>query len=123
MLGLIYHLENPVGALHTARRHTRRVYVVETQLAPPRCSVIDWGSNWNRKEIVATFAVVDEVAEVDDANREATVADISLVPDLDGLLFLMGAVGFDRVEVVHPNRLNEQLADGKCAMIAGFIDG
>jgi hypothetical protein len=34
MLGLLYHLENPVRALRLARAVTRRVLVIESQVVP-----------------------------------------------------------------------------------------
>lgn len=43
VLGLIYHLENPIGALRVARGHTRRMCVVETQVTPNVSGVTDWG--------------------------------------------------------------------------------
>ena len=60
MLGLLYHLENPVGALRVARRHCRRLCLVETQIAPSLGGVVDWGSYRWTKEIVGNLAVVDE---------------------------------------------------------------
>jgi tRNA (mo5U34)-methyltransferase len=122
MFGLIYHLENPVGAIRVARRHTRRLCLVETQLAPTVRGVTDWGSYRYPHAIVGSFGIVDETPDVASGNREANVRTISLFPDRDGLVFLMRAVGFDRVEFVQPNDLNEQLASGKRAMVAGWID-
>ena len=34
----------------------------------------------------------------------------------------MGAVGFDRVEVIEPGPLNEQMAGGKRALVAGWVE-
>jgi tRNA (mo5U34)-methyltransferase len=121
MLGLIYHLENPVGALRIARGHTRRLCLVETQLAPNLSGPTDWGSYRYVKQIVGSFAVVDETPEVAQGNREANVGTISLFPSLEALMFLMSAVGFDRVEVVAPDGSNEQLDSGKRAMLAGWV--
>ncbi len=57
-----------------------------------------------------------------DGEAAAFVGAISLFPDINTLLYLMRAVGFDRVEVVQPSPLNEQLANGKRAMVAGWVD-
>jgi tRNA (mo5U34)-methyltransferase len=121
MLGLIYHLENPVGALRVARGHTRRLCLVETQLAPNVSGPTDWGSYRYVKEIVGSFAVVDESAEVAQGNREANVGTISLFPSLDALTFVMSAIGFQHVEVLVPDSSNEQLESGKRAMVAGWV--
>jgi SAM-dependent methyltransferase len=122
LLGLIYHLENPVGALRVARRLTRRLCLVETQIATSLSGVTDWGSYRSTKQIKGSFAIIDETHELTAENREANTVSVSLCPDINGLVFLMRAVGFDRVEVVQPSQLNEQLANGKRAMVAGWID-
>ena len=44
MLGLIYHLENPIGALRQARALTRHMCVVETQVVPGMRGMVDYGS-------------------------------------------------------------------------------
>ena len=44
MLGLIYHLENPVGALRVAHALTRRICLVETQIVPGMTGMVDYGS-------------------------------------------------------------------------------
>ena len=41
MLGLIYHLENPVGALRVARALARRLCLVETQIVPGMTGMVD----------------------------------------------------------------------------------
>jgi tRNA (mo5U34)-methyltransferase len=121
MLGLIYHLENPVGALRVARAHTGRLCLVETQLAPNVSGPTDWGSYRYVKQMVGSFAVVDETQEVSQGNREANVGTISLFPSLEALIYLMSAVGFDCVEVLAPEGSNEQLDSGKRVMIAGRV--
>jgi tRNA (mo5U34)-methyltransferase len=122
VLGLIYHLENPVGAVRVARGHTRRLCLVETQLAPNISGPTDWGSYRYVKQIVGSFGMVDETPEVSAGNREANTGTISLFPSLEALRFLMRAVGFDRVEVVAPEGGNEQLESGKRAMVAGWVE-
>lgn len=122
MLGLIYHLENPVGALRLARQHTRRLCLVETQIAPSLGGVTDCGSYRYTTEIVGNFAVHDETPAVTAGIREANMRTISLFPDIRALLFVMGQVGFDRISIIEPSPLNEQLANRKRAMVAGWVD-
>jgi 2-polyprenyl-3-methyl-5-hydroxy-6-metoxy-1,4-benzoquinol methylase len=122
MLGLLYHLEDPVGALHRLRAMCREVAVIETQLAPGLGGSIEWGTARTHKEIVATFAVVDETEEVRGGNREANTRPISLVPDLHGLLRLLGNVGFSRVEVLQPPEDGyEQFVRERRAMVAAWV--
>ena len=44
MLGLLYHLENPVGALRTCRELCRNTCVIETQIVPGMSGYVDYGS-------------------------------------------------------------------------------
>jgi tRNA (mo5U34)-methyltransferase len=121
VLGLLYHVENPVGLLRVARSHATRLCLVETQLAPNLGGPIDWGSYRFFKPLAGSFGIVDESDEVAATNREANTVSISLVPSLEALVYLMGAVGFDRVEVLVPDDSNDQLRNGKRAMVAGWV--
>jgi tRNA (mo5U34)-methyltransferase len=122
VLGLIYHLENPIGALRVARGHTRRICIVETQVAPNVSGVTDWGSYRYVKQIVGSFAMVDETVELDAGNREANTRTLSLFPSVEALMFIMDALGFDRVELLPGDGANEQMGSGKRVMVAGWID-
>ena len=123
LFGLLYHLEDPVAALRLARRLTRRVCLLETQLAPNLGGILDWGTSSTVKSIQGSFAIIDETPELASGNREANLRTISLVPSLEGLLWLMRALDFARVEVVPPpaNAANEQLRTGKRVMVAGYV--
>jgi hypothetical protein len=121
MFGLLYHIENPMGALRIARSHTRHVCLIETQIVPNLTGPIDWGSYRSVKEMVGVFGVVDETEELESGNREASVLNISLVPSLPALLFAMKAAGFARVDMVAvPSGGYNQLATGKRVMVAGY---
>jgi tRNA (mo5U34)-methyltransferase len=121
MLGLLYHVENPVGLLRTACSHTSRLCLVETQLAPNVSGWIDWGSHRWVKPLMGSFGVIDEGDELSNRNPEANTSAISLLPSLEALVFVMRAVGFDHVELLPPDCSNEQLESGKRAMVAGWI--
>ena len=121
MLGLLYHVENPVGLLRIARAHTRDVCIIETQVAPNVSGVTDWGSYRFTKPIVGSFAIVDEASEVARDNREANSVAVSLFPSVEGLLFLMGAVGFSATQILEPPaERNEQLSAGKRVVVVGY---
>lgn len=123
MLGLLYHLENPIKAIRVARAHTARVCLIETQIAPNLSGLVEWGSYRNPRQMIGSFAVVDESTEIAHRNREANTSSISLVPSLEALLAVMRAVGFSRVEVVAPPEGgNEQLVYGKRVLVAGYVD-
>lgn len=123
VLGLLYHLENPIGALRRAFSHTRSVCIVETQVAPNLSGVIDWGSYRYHKAMVGSFALVDESSELAGGNAEASVLNVSLVPSIEALVFVMKALGFSRVEVIEPpEEAYEQLRFKKRVVVAGYID-
>jgi len=122
MFGLIYHLENPIAAIRVAHSLTRRVCLLETQIAPNLGGVVEWGSNRFIKPIVGVLAVVDEAEDLHHAPAQAGLADIALVPSLEGLLWIMKRAGFSRVEVVTPpDDAYEQLARGERVVVAGYI--
>lgn len=123
MFGLLYHVEDPIGALRIARQLTRRVCLVETQIAPSVDAEMDWGTRHYRKQIKGTLAIIDEMQEAQSGNREASLTSgLSLVPSLDAVRYLMECFGF-RTEVLPcPPGGYEQLASGSRAIIAGFVD-
>ena len=121
MLGLLYHLENPVRALRLARAVTRRMLLIETQVVPHMSGVIDWGSFRFQRHMVGNFGVVDETEEVH--APEAGVRGICLAPSIATLEWMLKRVGFARVErLLPPPDGHEQLVGQKRAMFAAFVD-
>ncbi|NTV53621.1 MAG: methyltransferase domain-containing protein [Candidatus Firestonebacteria bacterium] len=121
MFGLIYHLENPVQALHLAAKLTKKVCLVETQVTPNISGMADWGACHAKKEMLGTFTIIDEMAETD--RPEASVSGISLCPSKEAVMWLMRRFGFSRVEVVAPPLLGyEQLVSGNRIIVAGYKD-
>jgi tRNA (mo5U34)-methyltransferase len=120
--GLLYHLQDPLGALRVARSHTRKVCIIETQVAPDLPGVIEWGSSRNKKQISGNFALIDEGEEVTTGNREASVLNLSLVPSPEAIAYSMRALGFQRIEQVPaaPGD-HEQLQSGHRIVIAGYL--
>jgi SAM-dependent methyltransferase len=125
LFGLLYHLENPVGALRLARRLTKKVCVVETQVVPNLSGVVDWGSSlYPPKPMLGTFAIIDESTEVrGGGNQETGTSGICLCPSPEAVVWLMRKLGFDRVEIIRPPEGgHEQLAHGKRIVVAGYVD-
>jgi hypothetical protein len=121
MFGLLYHVENPVGLLRWARRHTRRVCVVETQIGPSPGAAIDWGTHLVQRQVAGSFYVIDETGETDEP--ESGLTEISLCPSLDALIWIMTKVGFSRVEIVPAAPAHyEQHVSGARVVVAGFVD-
>jgi tRNA (mo5U34)-methyltransferase len=121
MLGLIYHLENPVGALRVARALTRRICLVETQIVPGVTGMVDYGSYRFVRPLKGSFGIVDETEETH--GPEASTTGICLVPSLEALFWIMRKIGFARVELLPPPEdAYEQLRYGKRVMVAGYVD-
>jgi tRNA (mo5U34)-methyltransferase len=121
MLGLIYHLENPVGALRVARALTRRICLVETQIVPGLTGMVDYGSFRFVRPLKGSFGIIDETEETH--GPEASTTGICMVPSLEALLWIMRKIGFSRVDVLPvPDDAYEQLRYGKRVMVAGFVD-
>ena len=120
-LGLIYHLENPVGALRVAHALTRHMCVVETQVVPNLSGMVDYGSYKFVRALQGSFGIIDETD--DTHGPEASTTGICLVPSTEALCWIMRKIGFKRVEVLPvPADGYEQLVHGKRVMVAGYID-
>ncbi len=121
MLGLIYHLENPIGALRQARALTRHLCVVETQVVPGMSGMVDYGSYRFVRPLKGSFGIIDETD--DTHGPEASTTGICLVPSLEALFWILRKVGFSRIELVSPPAdAYEQLAHGKRVMVAAYVD-
>ena len=121
MLGLIYHLENPIGAMRTARELTGRVCLIETQVVPHLSGPVDWGNYHFVKDMKGCFGIIDETYETH--GPEASTLGICLAPSTPGLMWIMEKLGFDRVALIPPpDNAYEQHRYGKRVMVAGYID-
>ena len=100
-LGLLYHLENPMGALRILRRITRRMCVVETQLTRQQAPVLSgWGQTDRFLELPAALAIYRE-PDVEE-NRLAAHRGLSFIPNAAAVREMLSAAGFSRVEAAAP---------------------
>jgi len=121
MLGLLYHLENPVRALRLARAVTRRVLLIESQVVPHLSGVVDRGSWRFQRPMVGNFGIIDETDETH--APEAAIRGICLAPSIPALAWLLERVGFARVErLLPPPDGHEQLVGHKRAMFAAHVE-
>lgn len=121
ILGLIYHLENPVGALRVARALTRKVCIVETQVVPNMSGMVDYGSYKFVRPLMGSFGIIDEID--DTHGPEASTTGICLVPSTEALIWILRKIGFTRVELLTPPPdAYEQLLHGKRVMVAAWVD-
>jgi tRNA (mo5U34)-methyltransferase len=124
VLGLIYHLENPVGALRIARALTRGMAVVESQLTAHDEPIrLGWGSTGEFREETGHWAAVVEPADEqqDDGNSLASFGGVvSLVPNRAALLDAMAVAGFRNVRMLEPPAgLNAQYMEGHRGIAVG----
>jgi SAM-dependent methyltransferase len=119
MLGLLYHVENPMRLLRLARALTRVACVIETQVVPNMTGVVDWGSWRFQRPMLASLGLIDESAETH--GPEASAYGLCLTPSHEALLLMLRHAGFPRVErVAVPPEGYEQLVSGKRIMVVGY---
>jgi len=120
MLGLLYHLENPVGALRICRALCKNLCIIETQIVPGLTGYVDYGSYQYVHPLKGSFGIIDETK--DTHGPEASITGICLVPSLDALLWILRKVGFSDVTVLEPPEdAYEQLRYHKRVMVAAQV--
>jgi tRNA (mo5U34)-methyltransferase len=117
MYGLLYHLEDPIGALRIASKLTKQLLLIETQVMPTDLiGHIDWGSHQNQIALQGSFGLI---YEPDEHNLETGISGLALVPSTGVLVWLLRQFGFTSVEVLAPPPDgHEQLTSGKRVVIA-----
>ena len=126
VLGLIYHLENPIGALRLARALTRGTVVVETQLTASDAPITyGWGETDIFREAQGHWASVVEPAEEQEPEGNLLSSFggvVSLVPNRAALVEALGVVGYRDVRVLPaPEHANRQYTDGHRAIAVGRV--
>ncbi len=120
MLGLLYHLENPVGALRVCRALCKNLCIIETQIVPGMSGYVDYGSYKFVRPLKGSFGIIDETEETH--GPEASMTGVCLVPSLDALLWILRKVGFTDVAVLEPPEdAYEQLRYHKRVMVAAQV--
>jgi tRNA (mo5U34)-methyltransferase len=120
LLGLLYHVENPVGVMRIARALTRRACVIETQVVPNMTGVVDWGAYTFQRSMIGSFAIIDETGETH--APEASITGICLCPSYEALVWVLLKVGFARVErIAAPPGAYEQHASGKRVVVIAHV--
>jgi tRNA (mo5U34)-methyltransferase len=101
-LGLIYHLENPFGALRIARSLTTGMCVVETQTTRQHEPIVTtWGQTDETIALEGSWAAYAEPAAEQAATTLASIGPVvSLVPNRAAFLQAMTVAGFSDVQVL-----------------------
>ena len=116
-LGIVYHLENPIGCLRRVRSVTEKVCVIDTQLNRFAGEIeTPEGRAASVQRRPWALSVVDEpVGEL------SGIQPVSLVPNHRAMLRILEAVGFSRVlQVMPPTDAYEQYANFDRAVYFAF---
>ena len=116
VLGLIYHVENPMGVLRLARHCSRRLCVVESQLTQQTQPIVHGlGQAGELHESEGSFAIVLERGD----NSLASVGQVlSLIPNRTALDQMTRVAGFETIEFAVPHDdHNPQYVTGNRAVV------
>jgi SAM-dependent methyltransferase len=119
VLGLIYHVEDPMGLLRLARRCTRGLCVIESQLTRQTAPIIHGnGRAAELHEAEGSLAIFIEAGW----NPIASTGEVlSFVPNRTALAQMARAAGFEHVEYADPSgALNPQYVRGDRAALFAF---
>ncbi len=95
-LGILYHIDNPMGALRLLHKITRTLCVIETQLTRQNSSVLSgWGQTSVTLELEASLALVQETDM--DQNNLAALNSLSFIPNAAAVRQMLFAAGFSHV--------------------------
>jgi tRNA (mo5U34)-methyltransferase len=95
-LGLLYHLENPMGALRILYRITRAIAVIDTQLTRQNTPVESgWGQTSVNLELPASVALLQQ--EDFEDNNLASWKNLSFIPNAAAVKQMLFSVGFSSV--------------------------
>jgi len=101
-LGLMYHLEDPMGALRRLRAVTREICVIDTEVARSGVIEIERGPNVG---VVAAEEAIAVIAEPEFKwNPLNSVTGISLVPNLAALKVMLLHAGFRDITLAEAPR-------------------
>jgi hypothetical protein len=113
LLGIVYHLENPMGAIRLAHALTRRVCLIESQVIDDGAPIAWTTPDGESRSATARFALYREPdVETKLSPLAAMPGIVSLIPNRAALVEMASAAGFSSVAVVdpppdaHPQHLN-----------------
>lgn len=120
VLGLVYHLEDPAGALRRARVMTRGLCAIESQLTRQTRPIVHGGGSPDVfHEADASFAAFVEPHAAIDPLASVTGV-LSLVPNRAALEALARVAGFEDVEFLVPSPHHDiQYLRGDRAVVVG----
>jgi tRNA (mo5U34)-methyltransferase len=123
LLGLVYHVEDPIGAMRRAAALTRRLCVIESQLTRQTEPIVfGWGATGPLLSSPAGFAMLVEPDRETNA-LAAQEGAASLVPNRAALELSARVAGFGRVDATVPRQgYNPQYLAGDRVVILASAD-
>ncbi len=121
LLGVLYHVMDPMLCLRQVSAVTGELCLVETQVVDEVEGFTEWGSrDWTRP-YRGILALIDESNEFNAGNRETGVAPLVTCPSPCALEAMLRHAGFRRVEFIPPAAgAYEQHARGKRVVVAAW---
>lgn len=102
LLGILYHVENPIGLMRLASNLTEKILFVETQLCKTVGNVsFGWGVPDRYLEGTDYCVLYQE--EDSKENPLASLGGFSFVPNIAAVISMLRAAGFRSVLQLHPN--------------------
>lgn len=118
LLGLIYHVEDPIGLLRRAAKATRRFLFLETQLCKSG-QPIKFG--WGVPDVYHDADAYLVLHEERDDNPLASMGGLSMIPNLNAVTTMMRQCGFRDIVHLHAEKIREiQYDRGDRAMFVGI---
>lgn len=101
LLGLLYHVENPMLILRKTRALTRGLCVIDTQVTRFNSKItMGFGCTAFDRETIDSIGVIEESGYKE--NITASVTGLSFVPNRSALLTMLRYAGFTEVEILEP---------------------
>jgi len=101
LLGLLYHIENPMLILRKIRELTKTLCVIETQVTRFNEKItMGWGLKGLDRETFDSIGIVEE--KMFEHRNTASVTGLSFVPNKSALLKMLKYAGFNEVEILSP---------------------
>ncbi|MDJ0618988.1 MAG: methyltransferase domain-containing protein [Calothrix sp. MO_192.B10] len=106
LLGIIYHVENPIGLIRKASLASSKYIFIDTQLCKSdRHIPFGWGIPNQYLQGDSYFVAY---AEKDEENPLASLTGLSLIPNLFAVVEIIRHLGFKSIIQLHPNYLVQE---------------
>jgi tRNA (mo5U34)-methyltransferase len=116
-LGILYHLDNPMGALRIVRSITESVCVIETQVVPSSPKLECTWSCADHKRSGPGIAVLPS-----DEGHFHGEKSLTFVPSMDALYAMLFTVGFSRIfQCIPPHTVHEQYQTNDRIILFAFV--